>query len=518
VVTGHSVSFTANVATFNRLAMLSRAIIVVVTLLAPSAILGLKVTPRNTSTATVGVSAMNLLRPNHMELGSVNLVSFRQDCGYERHVGMLGVGARRLGAPGAGLDTSVKPYAKVLKDGYYFAECAQDYMYEYGDKFGGNKLSYELSSISNVSIVHYEKMVPKEDREEMTHTVCFGLCRTIPDMLFFGIKNGNKCYCAPYFKPMAGDDTVCDTPCEGDSTTLCGSNSKSSMFQMHMCSNTKEDLAQSKEKLDEAGEGIKKIFDKVKKTGQFMQAAAADLQPVFGKLGDGAASDLLQAGKVRAGEIKKQVLQAKDVSDEIKKLDEKYAKTSKGDFEEFEAATEAEALIDDMDKASTNGQAQIEELTSLLDASGPEELPKGATKEYFPAMYFVEKEFAEVPSTCGGKMVGQPLVGTMDDCAAACDSKMGGCVGFSYFPRKKSGLCFLLDKFKSVTYYSGCKKEKEEEKMLLQTQQNLDRREAGDTKCMAKFSMFDGTTLKPDPSGKCKHCMRKASEVKKCFD
>jgi len=484
-----------------------------VTLLAPFAILALKVTPQNTSTAAAGLSAMNLLRPNHMEFGSVNLVSFRQDCGYERPVGMLGVGVRRLDAPGAGLDTSVKPYAKVLKDGYYFAECAQDYMYEYGDKFGGNKMSYELSSISNVSIMHYEKLVPSEDREKMTHTVCFGICRTIPDMLFFGIKNGNKCYCAPYYKPMAGDDTVCDTPCEGDSTTMCGSKSKSSMFGMHMCSNTKQDLTQSKEKLDEAGKQLTKLVDQVSEAAEFMQTAAAALQPTFGKLGDGAASDLLQAAKVRAGELEKGSKEASTVTDAIGKLDKKYAKTASGDFEEFEAATEAEALIEDMDKASTNGQAQIEDLTSLADASSPTDLPKGATKEYFPAMYFVDKEFAEVPSTCGGKIVGEPLVGTMDDCAAACDSKMGDCVGFSYFARKKSGLCFLLGKFKSVTYYSGCKKDKKDKK----EKKRRRRRAAGGTKCMAKFSMFEGTTLKPDPSGKCKQCMRKASDAKKCF-
>merc|ERR1719297_290273 len=109
----------------------------------------------------------------------------------------------------------------------------------------------------------------------------------------------------------------------------------------------------------------------------------------------------------------KAVRESNDVQAEIGKLGDKYAKTSKGDFEEFEAATEAEALIEDMDKASTNGQAQIEELKSLLDASAPEELPKGAAKQYFPAMYFVDKKFAELPSTCGGSVVGA-LIEDMD--------------------------------------------------------------------------------------------------------
>jgi len=286
---------------------------------------------------------------------------------------------------------------------------------------------------------------------------------------------------------------------------MCGSNSKSSMFQMHMCSNTKQDLAASKEKLDEARKGIKKLFDKVCPAGKVMQAAGAELQATFGKLGDVGASD---------GEIQKECKEAKGVAEEIKTLDGKHGKISGGDFEEFEAATEAEALIENMDKASTSGQAEIEELTSLLDASVPELESKGATKQYFPAMYFVDKKFAELPSTCGGKVVGEPLIGTMDDCAAACDSKMGDCLGFSYFPYQKRGVCFLLGKFKSVTYYSGCKKGK----VLLQMQQNVGRGAGEGTQCMAKVSTFEGTTLKPDPSGKCKQCMRKASEAKKCFE
>merc|ERR1719412_924868 len=223
-------------------------------------------------------------------------------------------------------------------------------MYQYGDKFGNNKPSYELSKISNVSIVHYEQMVPSEDREEMTHAVCFGLCRSIPDMMFFGIKNGNKCYCAPYYKPLAGDDSVCDSPCEGDSTTMCGSKSKSSMFSMHMCSNTKMELGESKENMEEASKQLTKVTDEVSDTSKTMQTASAALQASFGKVGDTAASDLMQAAKVRAGELEKAAKEASKVSDEIKALGKKYETVSKAKLDEFKGATEAEALIDDMDK------------------------------------------------------------------------------------------------------------------------------------------------------------------------
>jgi hypothetical protein len=334
-------------------------------------------------------------------------------------------------------------------------------------------------------------------------------------MMFFGIKNGNKCYCAPYYKPTAGDDSVCDMPCEGDSTTMCGSKTKSSIFSMHMCSNTKEELGESKEKMVEASKQLSKATEKVSETVKTMQKASAALQKSFGKVGDTEASGLMQAAKVRAGELEKAAKEASKASDEIKALDKKYETVSKAKLDEFKGATEAEALIDDMDKASTNGEAQVEDLAPFIDASSPEGLPKGASKEYYPTMYFVDEKFAKLPSTCGGKAVGKPLVGSTDDCAAVCDSKMGDCVGFSYFPHEKSGLCFLFEKLTSVTYYSGCKKKE----MLLQKQQKLaGGRAAEDTKCMAKFASYEGTTLKPDPSGKCKQCLKKASEAKRCFE
>lgn len=39
-----------------------------------------------------------------------------------------------------------------------------------------------------------------------------------------------------------------------------------------------------------------------------------------------------------------------------------------------------------------------------------------------------------------------------------------------------------------------------------------------DTMCYAKFSMFSGTTLKPDPSGKCKLCLKTADKAQRCFE
>lgn len=162
-------------------------------------------------------------------MGAIPMEMFTADCS-------LAVANRN---PGAGMDPgSITPFQTVLKDGFYNVDCVDDYMWQHGDKFGNNKNSYELGEVANVSIVHYGQLVPKEDAETMTPEVCFSFCRTIPDMSFFGIRNGNKCYCTPYFQSVAGDDSMCDVVCEGDATMMCGSTTKSSVFGMHSCANS----------------------------------------------------------------------------------------------------------------------------------------------------------------------------------------------------------------------------------------------------------------------------------------
>jgi len=37
------------------------------------------------------------------------------------------------------------------------------------------------------------------------------------------------------------------------------------------------------------------------------------------------------------------------------------------------------------------------------------------------------------------------------------------------------------------------------------------------TQCVVKLADFEGTTLKPDPSGKCKQCLKELEEAKKCY-
>merc|ERR1719235_2898685 len=47
--------------------------------------------------------------------------------------------------------------------------------------------------------------------------------------------------------------------------------------------------------------------------------------------------------------------------------------------------------------------------------------------------------------------------------------------------------------------------------------QKDEKRKAPKVTCVAKLSEFDGTTLKPDKSGKCKQCLKGLVEADRCY-
>jgi len=425
---------------------------------------------------------------------------FAQDCGTKSQL-RIAPGAASLlqgsNVPGAGID-KFKPFDTVLKDGFLLVDCVKDYMYYLGDKFGDNKHDYKLGPVSNVSIVHYEKFVAKEDQVEMTQKVCFEFCRTVPNMGFFGIVNGRGCYCTPYFTPMESDSTQCDAVCEGEKSTMCGGKSKSSVFAMHMCDSTKDDLGTR----SGTASSLKATMDgKVKNAeglSKDMQSMGAKLQKTFGAVGDSGASGLMQDAKVFAGDLEHQ---AEDADEAAKKLGS-LATDASGlkDFTDPATVTKAERIMEDIDESVAAGEKVTDELDKLVSLASPSPTKAGAAKQYYPVMYFVDKEFDDVPSTCTGAKVAKPIVGESEDgCASACDANIHSCVGFQYFKDGDKSTCFLLSKFETGFYYTGCKKAPLE------------------AKCFAKLSKFEGTTLKPNPSGKCAQCFKKLTKADRCY-
>merc|ERR1719253_1782719 len=290
--------------------------------------------------------------------------------------------------PGAGID-KFSPFETVLKDGYLGVDCRKDYMYYRGDKFGDNKHDYKLGGVSDVSIVHYDAFVAKEDRQEMTPAVCFEFCRTVPNMGFFGVVNGRSCYCTPYYKPMAGDSSQCDSVCEGDSTQMCGGKAKSSVFSMHMCASTESDL----QDLTSKANALKSALDAKVKTAKGlsadMQKGAASLQKMFGAVGDSAATGLMQDAKVFAGDLEHKAEDAEAASGKLASL-AKAGMALKG-FDDPATVTKAERNMEATEEAVEGGEAVARELDQLIAFASPKPDTAGAAKQYYPVMYFVDK-------------------------------------------------------------------------------------------------------------------------------
>jgi len=411
--------------------------------------------------------------------------------------------------PGAGIK-KFEAFKTVLKDGFMEIDCVKDYMFYHGDKFGDNKHDYKLEDVSNTSIVHYEAHVRKEDRKPMTQAVCFEFCRTVPNMGFFGLTNGRNCYCEPYYKQMAGDSSQCDAVCPGDNTMMCGGQAKSSVFALHNCESTQADLGESDGKATELAAEMDAKVKKATDLSKDMQKGAAALQKSFGGVGDAAAARLMQAAKESAGKLEHGAEDVDTLSTELKDLSKKAKGIS--NFKDAAEVTEAERIMENIDASVAKAAAATALLDKRIALASPTNDKEGSAKEYYPIMYFVDKKYSTMPSTCGGALVNHPIVGeSADGCASACNDNFQTCVGFSYFAPEK--LCFLFSKISTAFYYTGCKALIQQPAFLQQGTSKAN----PDVTCYAKLSKFEGTSLKPDGSGKCKQCLRKATKANRCF-
>lgn len=122
--------------------------------------------------ALPAVASAAALAHSHEHIMSVPMFQYKDDCGKKSglHVkpgaaAMLQVSTDNV--PGAGI-VPFDAFETVLKDGFMLTNCIKDNMYYHGDKFGDNKFDYKLGPVSNVSIVHYDLVVAKEDQKQMT--------------------------------------------------------------------------------------------------------------------------------------------------------------------------------------------------------------------------------------------------------------------------------------------------------------------------------------------------------------
>mmetsp|Transcript_116284 Transcript_116284/g.205626 ORF Transcript_116284/g.205626 Transcript_116284/m.205626 type:complete len:491 (-) Transcript_116284:131-1603(-) len=455
--------------------------------------------------AVPAVLAVNVQgRQMHLE---VEVSRPKKNCRrHKRHAAMVqrvnSTANSSIKLPGTGMDTAVSSgelsTGTLYMDGFSNVGCIKDYMFYHGDKHGDNKYSYEIAETAQVSITIYSDMIPKEDQVAMTPDVCFDFCRVQKEMFFFGIQNGHTCYCAPYIKAMSGDDSVCDAACEGDKGVLCGSKAKSTVFEMHSCDDTAGQLAGELTAFKETTDELKASATTLKTSAAFMITESNTLQEKFGKGGDPVVADLFQKAVVSATD-------AQDVATKALAFEAAQAtlittaETLKSkDMSLFENANAADEAI----AAIGKGMAVAKTEQTSVNKSASEYMPylfigapasKEEAKQYYPIMYFIDKDQENTTATCGGDLADVDMGLTKDACAAKCDSidsAETSCLAFLYVPGAPQSeldslpdsFCFMFGTLTSVQYYTGC-----DTTLFLQ-------KKRGDkgTMCYGKLSKFTG--------------------------
>merc|ERR1719281_1674558 len=198
------------------------------------------------------------------------------------------VGGCQKKEPGAGMDSSLG-LVKVYKDGYFHLRCMMDKMEQAADYHDELQREHKYNVHTNVSIVRYTDRVDVEKQQSMTPSICFEFCRTVPDMLHFGLVNGRDCYCAPYYMQGPGDG-VCDAGCEGDSSVTCGNtNGMSDIYEMHSCNDVIED---AKAAFDAAIEVYNDAWDTVDYAVEVLDGTKAATGDIEDKVVDAPADTL----------------------------------------------------------------------------------------------------------------------------------------------------------------------------------------------------------------------------------
>eukprot|EP00746_Dinoflagellata_sp_MGD_P168317 gnl/MRDRNA2_/MRDRNA2_99686_c0_seq1.p1 gnl/MRDRNA2_/MRDRNA2_99686_c0~~gnl/MRDRNA2_/MRDRNA2_99686_c0_seq1.p1 ORF type:complete len:834 (+),score=224.73 gnl/MRDRNA2_/MRDRNA2_99686_c0_seq1:63-2564(+) len=380
----------------------------------------------------------------------------------------------------SGSVNNVESMLKVFKDGFYPVRCLTDAMEMTSDKFGNNMFDY--ADTSNVSIVRYSEIIAKPFQKPMTPEVCYQFCQTVPDMVFFGIAYGDDCYCTPYFKPSpAGGSAACDSPCPGDPTQMCGGQGKSSIFEMHLCADTAEEVVDASTAADEV---LVYFYD----SAFLADAIAAELQlsgetlmKVAGASGDSAASDMGMSAKVAAGDVSHSIVSFgcldnynelmtayKDAKD-VRTLDFTFAKN----IQEADAAVatmktlapEVEGCAKAAERQSVMSYPFYKEVAAMETADAFQakiDAYADGLQTYLPTSYVQDSSLPAGMSTCSGKVLLKPAVVTLGECAEACDRMRypASCTGFQFFNLGKtddgdtvSPLCFLFEAMYSVTTY-----------------------------------------------------------------
>lgn len=443
----------------------------------------------------------------------------------------------KMALPGAGMvPDDIQPFQTVTKDGFLMTECVKDAMLEHGDKFGNNRHSYKMEDVANVSIVHYAEIIPKEDREKMSIDLCFDFCRTVPNMVYFGLNAGRDCYCMPYYKAMPGDSSNCDEVCEGEPSQMCGGMVRSSVFEMHTCADTLSDLEDVTTKVEDViFLHLQDLANHLKDVADEGTSDATSLQEIFGLAGGIEVSTYMQDAKVYAGELLDSVAKAQKLIDAMQDPYDAAQRSMSRNLQNFENIKVAEDAIKALKEGLTEAEERKYEMKNYMKVAHPVSLmgeegynATEASLQYYPIMYFADKEFQtrfvvegftmwQHPTTCTGGFIQIVFGGVMDDCAHACDQYPGKCDGFQFMDFN-DGMCILFESIKTVQVWEGCNRDDAPAPFMVQCVGKLSRLEGVGGIAPRKDKVLEEARKIRQGTGKCAHCLESLDKFGRCYE
>lgn len=245
---------------------------------------------------------------------------------------------------------------------------------------------------------------------------------------------------------------------------MCGNQKKSTIWEMHLCADTAQDL---EEAMTAAKEALDFFFEQAVLTvdlGKKLTAAGAGLEKTGGLAGSPTAADM----GMKAKQSTKPLTQGYQVGYKTyNKLLAAY-KIGEGlkteDFTDAKKTTEAEhatakmkeltgPLLGEGQSLYSAAKLAYPGLASLLGdepANGDGAavaLSQDMPFDYRVASYAFDPSFPAGLSACKGEIIGSPIFGLdVTDCGKVCSgtSYPTKCIGFSHYQVDDGALCFML--------------------------------------------------------------------------
>jgi len=340
---------------------------------------------------------------------------------------------------------------ELKADGYTPTGCFPDRNLKTRD-LHGKSTAYE----GPISVIKYEDVVVKTEQKPMNHNVCYEFCRRFDGVKFFGITNGNKCYCEPMFVvATAGNSSGCKVACEGNPGEMCGGPDTSSIFEMHDCPPKEKFSSEAVLAFTDLKTGVKEMGDKAKECIDNLVKSGSSLVSSQKQKGN---TITMKHQKAMTGSYQSILADINALPFESAKVSAKL-ENALGSYSGLAGdakASDTEAKMKEVELASDAAAAALPQITKMFEQCHPNVESDGKTALSF---YTTISQTAS-SQVCDGKvMTPVQAVADSDACAKLCTETTAPtqCVGFQFYAGltdAQTSTCLMFSEISGVALYS----------------------------------------------------------------